>query len=282
MTETVVGRLNLEIQLRQALELDQYVLHYQPKVDVASGKIIGAEALIRWNDPICGMVPPGRFIPILEETGLIHEVGRWALETAMAQHLRWLDAGLGAIRIAVNLSALQLRNRDFVANIERVLNVDPDAAAGLELEITESLIMDDVKLSIANLHVIRALGVRVAIDDFGTGFSSLSYLSKLPVDSVKIDRSFIGEMVLSPEGLSLVSIIIDLAHSLRLRVVAEGVETEEQSRLLQLLRCDELQGYLFSKPLPALLFEQKYLAERGTQRQPVLGALPAPSARKPN
>jgi diguanylate cyclase (GGDEF)-like protein/PAS domain S-box-containing protein len=266
MTETVVGRLNLENQLRHALELDQFVLHYQPKMDVASGELVGAEALIRWNDPIGGgMVPPGKFIPVLEETGLIHEVGRWALDTAMAQHLRWLDAGLGTVRIAVNLSALQLRNRDFVANIERVLSVDVNAAAGLELEITESLIMDDVELSIANLNAVRALGVRVAIDDFGTGFSSLSYLSKLPVDSVKIDRSFVADMVAGPEGLSLVTIIINLAHSLKLRVVAEGVETDEQSRLLQLLSCDEMQGYLFSKPLPAELFEQKFLvrAPRG-------------------
>jgi diguanylate cyclase (GGDEF)-like protein/PAS domain S-box-containing protein len=262
MTETVVGRLHLENQLRHALELDQYVLHYQPKMDVTNGRLVGAEALIRWNDPVQGMVPPARFIPILEETGLIHDVGRWALEKAMQQHLNWRAAGLGSVRIAVNLSALQLRNRDFVANIERVLNVDANAAAGLELEITESLIMDDVKLSIANLHAIRAMGVRLAIDDFGTGFSSLSYLSKLPVDSVKIDRSFVSDMVVGPEGLSLVSIIINLAHSLKLRVVAEGVETDEQSRLLHLLSCDEMQGYLFSRPLPAAAFEQQFLTDR--------------------
>ncbi len=262
MTETVVGRLHLENQLRHALELDQYELHYQPKMDAATGQLVGAEALIRWNDPVQGLVPPARFIPILEETGLIHEVGRWALEKAMQQYLLWLDAGLGSVRIAVNLSPLQLRNRDFVANIRRVLCVDADAAAGLELEITESLIMDDVKLSIDNLAAVRALGVRIAIDDFGTGFSSLSYLSKLPVDSVKIDRSFVSDMVLGPEGLSLVSIIINLAHSLKLKVVAEGVETEEQSRLLQLLNCDEMQGYLFSKPLPAALFEKQYLVDR--------------------
>ena len=259
MTDTVVGRLNLENQLRRALELDQYVLHYQPKMDAASGKLVGAEALIRWNDPASGMVPPGRFVPMLEETGLIHDVGRWALDKAMAQYLQWVGAGLGPVRIAVNLSALQLRNRHFVANIERVLSVNAGAAAGLELEITETLIMDDVHLSIASLNAIRALGVRIAIDDFGTGFSSLSYLSKLPVDALKIDRSFVSDMVLSPEGLSLVSIIIDLAHSLKLRVVAEGVETEEQSRLLRLRNCDEMQGYLFSKPLPAELFEKRFL-----------------------
>jgi diguanylate cyclase (GGDEF)-like protein/PAS domain S-box-containing protein len=260
MTESVAARLNLENQLRRALELDEYVLHYQPKVDLASGKLVGTEALIRWNDPATGLVPPSRFIPVLEETGLIYEVGRWALHKAMEDYLRWRSAGLPVVRIAVNLSPLQLRNRDFIADIKRAIGVEKDAAAGLELELTESLIMEDVKLSIARLQAIRALGVRVAIDDFGTGFSSLSYLRKLPIDTLKIDRSFIVDMVSGPEGLSLVSIIIKLAHSFKLRVVAEGVETEEQSRLLRLLDCDEMQGFLVSKPLPAALFEQTFLA----------------------
>jgi len=259
MTEAVIGRLALENRLRRALELDEYILHYQPKFEVATRKLVGAEALIRWNDQILGLVPPAKFIPILEETGLIHEVGRWAMNRAMADSLRWRQAGFPAVRIAVNLSPMQLRHRDFVGELQRMAAVADDAAAGLELEITESLIMDDVQLSIANLRVARALGIRVAIDDFGTGFSSLSYLSKLPIDTVKIDRSFIVDMVTGPEGLSLVSIIINLAHSLKLRVVAEGVETEEQARLLQLLSCDEMQGFLFSGALPAAAFEQKYL-----------------------
>jgi diguanylate cyclase (GGDEF)-like protein/PAS domain S-box-containing protein len=262
MTDTVVIRLNLENQLRHALECEEYVLHYQPKIDVASGRLIGAEALIRWNDPLTGMVPPARFIPVLEETGLIHEVGRWALNRAMADHLNWRKAGLPVVRIAVNLSALQLRSRDFIASMQEVIRVDAHAAEGLELELTESLIMDDIELSVAKLQVIRAMGVRIAIDDFGTGFSSLSHLSKLPIDSVKIDRYFIADMVVSPEGLSLVSIIINLAHSLKLKVVAEGVETEEQSRLLKLLSCDEMQGFLLSKPLPAAIFEESYLRPR--------------------
>jgi diguanylate cyclase (GGDEF)-like protein/PAS domain S-box-containing protein len=259
MSETVAGRLTMENQLRRALELDEYVLHYQPKIDSDSGKMVGAEALIRWNDPMTGLVPPGRFIPILEETGLIHEVGRWALKQALQDHRRWRHAGLPAVRIAVNLSPLQLRHRDFIAEIRQLIAADTCAAAGLELEITESLIMENVQLSIANLKAVRALGVTVAIDDFGTGFSSLSYLSRLPVDTVKIDRSFIMEMVTGPEGLSLVSIIINLAHSLKLGVVAEGVETEEQSRLLRLLNCDEMQGFLFGKPVPAAEFALKYL-----------------------
>ncbi|MEA3195866.1 MAG: hypothetical protein QOD26_4199 [Betaproteobacteria bacterium] len=259
MTETVAGKLTLENQLRQALDKEEFVLHYQPKVNLLSGKLTSTEALIRWNDPRSGLVPPGRFIPILEETGLIHAVGRWALHKAVADYLRWRAAGLKAVRIAVNVSALQLRSRGFVAEVQQAIGVHANAAAGLELEITESLIMEDVKHNIASLQAIRALGVTIAIDDFGTGFSSLAYLSKLPVDTLKIDRSFVVDMTAGPDGLSLVSTIISLAHSLKLKVVAEGVETEEQSRLLRLLNCDEMQGYLFSKPVPTEIFEEKFL-----------------------
>ncbi len=244
MNERVAEKLSLENQLRQALDKGEFVLHYQPKVNLASGKLTSAEALIRWNDPRTGLVPPIRFIPILEETGLIHEVGRWALRKAIEDYLRWRAAGLAAVRIAVNVSPLQLRNRGFIAEIEQAIGIDAHAAAGLELEITESLIMEDVKHSIASLQAIRAMGVTIAIDDFGTGFSSLSYLSKLPLDTLKIDRSFVIDMTAGPEGLALVSTIISLAHALKLKVVAEGVETEEQSRLLRLLDCDEMQGYL--------------------------------------
>lgn len=259
MTATVAGKVTLENQLRMALDQGEFVLHYQPKVSLASGKLTSAEALIRWNDPATGMVPPGRFIPILEETGLIHDVGRWALRQAIGDYLRWRANGLAAVRVAVNVSPLQLRNRGFIDEIRAVIGIDPQAAAGLELEITESLIMEDVTHSIASLQAIRAMGVRIAIDDFGTGFSSLSYLSKLPVDTLKIDRSFVIDMTNGPEGLALVSTIIDLAHSLKLKVVAEGVETEEQSRLLRLLGCEEMQGYLFSRPLPGEIFETLYL-----------------------
>ena len=260
MTETVAGKLTLENQLRQALDKEEFVLHYQPKVNLASGKLTSAEALIRWNDPRTGLVPPGRFIPILEETGLIYEVGRWALRKAIEDYLRWRAAGLPAVRIAVNVSPLQLRHRGFIAEIEQAIGIDAHAAAGLELEITESLIMEDVKHNIASLQAIRAMGVSIAIDDFGTGFSSLSYLAKLPVDTLKIDRSFVIDMTAGPEGLALVSTIINLAHSLKLKVVAEGVETEEQSRLLRLLNCDEMQGFLFSKPVPGEIFETRFLA----------------------
>jgi diguanylate cyclase (GGDEF)-like protein/PAS domain S-box-containing protein len=260
MADTVTGRLGLENQLRQAVDNHEFVLHYQPKVNLISGELTGAEALIRWNDPRTGLVPPGRFIRILEDTGLIREVGRWALRNALAEHLRWRSAGFPAVRIAVNVSALQLRSRSFTAEIEQVIGSAPDAAAGLELEITESLIMEDVKHNVATLQAIREMGIRIAIDDFGTGFSSLSYLSKLPVDTLKIDRSFVIEMANGADGLTLVSVIINLAHALKLKVVAEGVETEEQLRQLRLLNCDEMQGFLFGKPVPGEIFERQYLS----------------------
>lgn len=259
MTVAVTGQLTLENQLRQALDNGEFVLHYQPKVNLASGMITSAEALIRWNDPRTGLVPPGQFIPILEETGLIYEVGRWALRQAVKDYLCWLDAGLPAVRIAVNVSPLQLRHRGFIAEVKEVINLDARAAAGLELEITESVIMEDIRHNIASLEAIRAMGVRIAIDDFGTGFSSLSYLAKLPLDTLKIDRSFVIDMTAGPQGLALVSTIINLAHALALKVVAEGVETEEQSRLLRVLGCDEMQGYLFSKPVPGEIFAAKFL-----------------------
>jgi diguanylate cyclase (GGDEF)-like protein/PAS domain S-box-containing protein len=261
MTDMVAGKLTLENQLRQALEREEFVLHYQPKMNLASGKVVGAEALIRWNDPRTGLVAPGQFIPILEETGLIYEVGRWAMHKAIEDHLRWRDAGLTAVRIAVNVSPRQLRNRGFIKQIERAIEIDAHAAAGLELEITESLIMEDIKQTIGTLHTIRGMGVSIAIDDFGTGFSSLSYLARLPVHTVKIDRSFIIEMSAGAQGLALVSTIISLAHSLKLKVVAEGVETEAQSSVLRVLKCDEMQGYLFSKPVSCDIFEKRFLTK---------------------
>ena len=259
MTKSAVAKLSLENQLRQALDNEEFVLYYQPKVDLTSGKITGVEALIRWNSPKTGLVLPDCFIPLLEETGLIHKVGRWVLRKAIEDHLRWRAAGLSAVRIAVNVSPLQLRNINFIDEIKEAIALDPHAAAGLELEITESVIMHDVENNIINLSAIRALGVTIAIDDFGTGFSSLSYLATLPVDTLKIDRAFVIAMTAGSQGLSLVSTIINLAHSLKLKVVAEGVETEEQSRTLRLLNCDEMQGFLFSKPVPVETFETNYL-----------------------
>jgi diguanylate cyclase (GGDEF)-like protein len=261
MTETVALSLGIENRLRRALEREEFVLHYQPKVNIVSGKLTGAEALIRWNDPVSGLTLPARFIPILEETGLIHEVGRWVLRKAIEDYQRWRNDGLPAVRIAVNVSPLQLRNKNFAAEIQQTIGIAADAAAGLQLEITESVIMQDVNHSIDSLLAIRALGVTIAIDDFGTGFSSLNYLAKLPVDTLKIDRSFVVEMVSAAGGLTLVSVIINLARALKLNTVAEGVETEEQLRQLRLLGCDEMQGYLFGKPVPVEIFEQRYMSQ---------------------
>lgn len=262
MNELVAGKLTMENQLRQALHLGEFVLHYQPKVNLVSGQVTSAEALIRWNRPGTGLVPPGQFIPVLEEIGLINEVGRWALHQANADYLRWHTAGLAPVRIAVNVSALQLRNRTFFDEVRQLVESDARTAEGLELEITESLIMEDVKHSISSLQAIRSLGLTIAIDDFGTGFSSLSYLAKFPVNTLKIDRSFVVDMTAAPEGLSIVSTIIGLAHALKLKVVAEGVETQEQARLLRLLNCDEMQGYLFSRPVPADSFEAQFLTRQ--------------------
>jgi diguanylate cyclase (GGDEF)-like protein/PAS domain S-box-containing protein len=249
MTERVAEKMSLEHELRQALEREEFVLHYQPKVELETRKVVGVEALIRWQSPERGLVPPAHFIPLLEETGLIQEVGSWALTRAARDHRRWVEQKLNAPRIAVNVSQIQLRQRDFVGAVERAIS-DGMAPTGIDLEITESMVMQDVQANIEKLKAVRAFGMRIAIDDFGTGYSSLGYLALLPVESLKIDRSFIVRMQEDPNAMTLVSTIISLAHSLRLKVIAEGVETEDQARFLRLLRCDEMQGYLFSKPLP--------------------------------
>jgi diguanylate cyclase (GGDEF)-like protein/PAS domain S-box-containing protein len=248
MTERVAANLSLENQLRRALDRDEFRLHYQPRVDVQSRRILGMEALLRWQSKD-RLVPPFEFIPLLEETGLILEVGTWALQRAVLEHQNWLAAGILAPRVAVNVSAVQLRQRDFVARVRRAVEQGA-TPTGLDLEITESMVMHDIADNIDKLRAIRELGVDVAIDDFGTGYSSLAYLARLPVGSLKIDRSFINAMLKDENSMTLVATIISLAHALGLKVVAEGVETEEQASLLGHLRCDQMQGYLFSKPLP--------------------------------
>jgi EAL domain-containing protein (putative c-di-GMP-specific phosphodiesterase class I) len=248
----IAEKLSLENKLRRALEQEQLVLHYQPKVDLKSGQICGLEALLRWNDPETGLVPPLKFIPLLEETGMILEAGRWALAQAVSDARAWQAKGLRAPRIAVNVSPIQLQQKDFVSTVAHVISGAGNAAVELELEITESLIMQDIQANIQKLKTIREMGIEVAIDDFGTGYSSLSYIAKLPVNTLKIDRAFIiKNMTSNADDLSIVSTIVSLAHSLNLRVVAEGVETEEQANLLRLLKCNELQGFLFSPGVPA-------------------------------
>jgi diguanylate cyclase (GGDEF)-like protein/PAS domain S-box-containing protein len=249
MTKRISDRLSLENELRLALRREEFVLHYQPKVEVGTRRIVGVEALLRWQSPARGLVPPVRFIPMLEETGLILPVGGWVLERAVDDHRQWLASGLDAPRIAVNVSSLQLRQPDFVATVEQALRRGTGEAC-IDVEITESVIMEDIEQNIGKLRELSGQGVNIAIDDFGTGYSSLSYLAKLPVHALKIDRSFIVTMLDDPDTMTLVGTIISLAHSLRLIVVAEGVENEEQAKILRLVRCDEWQGYHFSKPLP--------------------------------
>ncbi len=249
MNARVAEQLSLETRLRRAVAREEFDLHYQPKVDLKSGQIVGLEALIRWAEEGGAMVSPGQFIPVLEETGLIREVGRWVLERAARQYADWQTAGVRVPRIAVNVSGLQLGAPDFVARVEHVLSLYPHDAAGIDIEITESVFVDDLAGSVAKLATARDLGLRVAIDDFGTGYSSLSYLASLPIDALKIDRSFVLQMVENPQSTSIVTTIISLAHALELDVIAEGVETREQARFLRLLKCDEIQGYLISKPV---------------------------------
>jgi diguanylate cyclase (GGDEF)-like protein/PAS domain S-box-containing protein len=253
MGDLAMRKLQLGGELRRALERNQLVLHYQPKVDLRSGEICGAEALLRWESAD-GLVLPSGIVPLMEETGLILDVGRWVLEQALAQRERWVREGLRVPRIAVNVSAMQLREQDFAAAVRSVLRGAP-AQDALEVEVTESVMMADPTPNIATLRMLRDMGVTVTMDDFGTGYSSLAYLARLPLNSLKIDRSFVETMGQNTDTMNIVSSIIALAHSMDLRVVAEGVETEEQLRDLRLLRCDELQGYLFSRPLPPAEFQ---------------------------
>jgi diguanylate cyclase (GGDEF)-like protein len=250
MSAAVAATLALENELRVALERDEFVLHYQPKVDVDTRRLTGVEALLRWQSPTRGLVPPLQFIGLLEETGLIVPVGLWAVRRAAQDHRRWRERFGAAPAIAVNVSAVQLRRDDFVADVLAALDAEGAGAGAIDLEVTESLLMLDVEAAIAKLGQLHAREVCIAIDDFGTGYSSLAYLSKLPAQVLKIDRSFIAAMMTDPDSMTLVATMISLAHSLRLRVVAEGVETEEQAKILRLLRCDQMQGYLVSRPVP--------------------------------
>lgn len=253
MSQRVADALVIENKLRLAVERREFELHYQPKVDLESGRIVGLEALMRWRDPDGDrLVSPLSFIPILEETGLIVEVGRWAVDQAFADLRAWVAHGCEVVRVAVNVSAAQLRAKDFVSSMVDAIRGGGDTPELLELEITESLVMKDVEQSTAKLSILRGMGVTVAIDDFGTGYSSLSYLRRLPVDSLKIDRSFVSGMGDGMEATQIAATIIALAHSLDLSVVAEGVETRGQADILRGLGCDHAQGYLFSRPLPAL------------------------------
>ena len=243
-------RLAMQGQLRLALEREEFVLHYQPQVDLCDGRIVGMEALVRWNHPERGQVQPAEFIGLAEESGLIVPIGAWVIRTACAQAKAWQDAGCGKFRIAVNLSMRQFAQADLVEYIAAVLQETGLDAQSLEIELTESSVMTDVERSIDILHRFKALGLHMSIDDFGTGYSRLSYLKRFPIDVLKIDQSFVRDIETADDA-AIVKAIISMAHSLGMRVIAEGVETESQCDFLRLNMCDEIQGYLFSKPTDA-------------------------------
>jgi len=264
-------QLRLENDLRRALERDEFELHYQPQFDLATGQVLGAEALLRWRHPLRGLVPPNDFIPLAEDTGLILPIGVWVLNEACRQARQWLDR-LGPaqpFRMAVNLSARQLQRAGLVDQVSEALvnsGLPPEA---LELEITESSIMEDPNQALALLQALKGLGVELSVDDFGTGYSSLAYLKRFPIDRLKIDRSFIAGIETDSDAAAIVEAIVAMAHKLKLRALAEGVETPAQRDFLATLGCDEAQGYLFGRPIRADAWEP--LLEAASTR-PATGA----------
>jgi EAL domain-containing protein (putative c-di-GMP-specific phosphodiesterase class I) len=245
-----IERLKLETDLRKAVELNQLVLHYQPQVDTITGTVVGAEALIRWNHPQHGLVPPFKFIPLAEEMGLIGELGEWTLLEACRQMKKFQDMGLKLPKIAVNVSALQF-TAAFIKRVAEILQETQLEPSSLELEMTEGVIMDNANSTVQALHDLKELGVSLSIDDFGTGYSSLSYLSRFPLDELKIDRSFVVDFAKSENDASLVIAIIAMGKSMNLNLVAEGVETHEQYHFLTSHGANVIQGFLFSKPVIA-------------------------------
>ena len=256
MNSALAERLATEHRLRGALDRSQFVLHYQPKVSLATGRIAGVEALLRWMDPMRGLVAPSGFLPILESTGLIGSVGEWALRQSAEDALRWASLGFPPVRVAVNAAPVQLRRRDFASKvIDASSRLDSHTGWGLDIEITEGALLDDASWTLRTLRVLRGAGVRIAIDDFGTGYSSLSRLSQLPVDTLKIDRSFTSRLPGDPAGCTLATTIIGLGRAFNMSTVAEGVETRDQLDFLQRAGCTESQGYLHSRPIPAAELE---------------------------
>jgi diguanylate cyclase (GGDEF)-like protein len=250
MNATAAESLRLENRLRRAIPHGELELWYQPKLELKTRRILGMEALMRWRDPESGLVSPAKFIPVMEQTGIILDAGSWALSRVAVDCRAWAAAGIKPPRIAVNVSPIQLRQKDFVGRvIEAAANTEAEGGA-LDLEVTESVIMENVDENISKLQTIRGLGVEIYVDDFGTGYSSLAYIARLPIHALKIDRSFVVGMTQNEDSLNIVNSVISLAHSMKLRVVAEGVETEAQAILLDQLGCDQFQGFLYSKPLP--------------------------------
>jgi EAL domain-containing protein (putative c-di-GMP-specific phosphodiesterase class I) len=251
MNTRVVERLSTEGSLRGALQRGEFSLHYQPKIDLESGALTGTEALIRWLHPKRGTILPAQFIPIAEDCGLITPIGNWVLRDACRQAKAWVDAGLEAMPVAVNVSGVQLGHRDFMEDVRGILMETGLEPRCLELELTESVLMQDADSTATVLQALKAMGVKLALDDFGTGYSSLSYLARFPIDTLKIDQSFVHKMLSNTNDASIISAVISMGKSLNRRVIAEGVETEQQLGFLQARRCNEGQGYYFSHPLNA-------------------------------
>jgi len=248
--------LVMEEALRRALDQEEFVLYYQPKIDLRSGRIVGAEALLRWQRPGCGLVSPLEFIPAAEKNGLIEGIGAWVIRDACRQMRAWRDAGLGGVKVAVNVSARQFRYGGLEEEIIQALTQYGVKPSHLMLELTESMLMDAPEKAVARMTALKRLGLRLSLDDFGTGYSSLAYLGRFPIDQMKIDRSFVKDIVTDPGAATIATSVISLAHRMRVGVVAEGVETEAQAGYLRQNGCDEIQGYLFSKPLPAEEFAE--------------------------
>jgi len=274
MNARALDRLHMETRLRRALERDEFVLHYQPRVDVVSGRIVGAEALIRWQHPERGLLPPAEFIPLVEDAGLVIPIGEWAIQTVCRQSAAWMAAGLSPVPIAVNLASTHLRERGLPARVAQALAAHGVPASCLEIEVTESILLADPELSVGIAQELAAMGVTLSIDDFGTGYSSMGYLKKLPIAALKIDRSFVRDLETDPDDAAIVSAIVALAHSLKLKVVAEGVETPAQLAFLQSVRCDEYQGFLTSRAVSVPEFER--LLRRRSHIENLFGA---PSSR---
>ncbi|HEY5939479.1 MAG TPA: EAL domain-containing protein [Gemmatimonadales bacterium] len=263
MTTTALQRLTLENDLRRALDRNEFEVHFQPIVDAYTGTVVGAEALLRWRHPELGLLLPSEFIPIAEENGLIVPMGEWILQAACLQNKAWQDAGLPRIRVGVNLSSRQLKRR-LTETVSRALQLSGLEPRYLSLELTESVLVNHHKEGTEALHALRAMGLHLAVDDFGTGYSSFSYLKHFPLDTLKIDRSFIREIAIHPDDAAITTAIIAMGHALGLRVIAEGVETEAHLSLLQKQGCDEIQGYLVGRPVPADRFEEHLARKRGT------------------
>ncbi len=269
MTRSARGRLVLEASLRHAIEQQEFVLHYQPQVDVASGEIVGVEALVRWDHPISGMIAPSRFIPLAEETGLIVPLGEWVLFTACTQAVAWLEeVDMPPLSVAVNLSPRQFRQTNLAGHVRAVLDATGLPPNLLELEITESAVMENAEQAIATLQALKSLGIQISIDDFGTGYSSLAYLKRYPIDKLKIDQSFMRDIPQDRSDMEIAATIIAMSRNLHLKVLAEGVESEAQLAFLQIHGCDTYQGYLCSRPMPAEDLPDWVSARAGERVQP--------------